>query len=400
MEHRHYKNVSEIPKPPAYVMRPSMHFLWLTFVVIGVVTFIFGLKIDANRAWHNYLLNYFYWMALGLSGVFFVALQHITSARWSVPFRRVPEAFVAYLPIAFILFLVLLTGVHSLYEWSHPQEVLKDVLLKGKMPYLNLPFFTGRNIVFLSVWMGTGFWFLKNSLRQDVSGSVGLTILNKTISAPFLVFFGISFTLASFDLLMSLEAHWFSTIFGVYCFAGLFQSGLAMMIVLVIALRRQGALQHVVNENHLHDLGKLMFAFTVFWAYIAFSQYMLIWYANLPEETGYLIRRTEGHWTPVALALLICKFVIPFFMLICRPAKRNENFLLFVALWILGAQWIDCYWMIYPLLGDKPVFGWQEIGLFLGFMGLFALSVTWILQRVQAVPMKDPRLLEGVNHHQ
>ncbi|MDP2600564.1 MAG: molybdopterin oxidoreductase [Deltaproteobacteria bacterium] len=394
MEHKHYRSVKEIPAPPRFQMSFKAHLVWLGLVAVGAITFLVSLKMDADRAWHNYLLNYFYWMCLGVSGVFFVALQYITTSVWSTPLRRVPASFLGFLPVALVLLLILFAGTHHLYEWTHHAVVMADPILKGKTPYLNMPFFVIRNILFLALWFGAGLLLLKKD------GEASALSKNRKISAIFILVFAVSFTMASFDLFMSLEPHWFSTIFGVYTFAGMFYSSMAMIIIFVIVLRRQGVLAHVVNENHLHDLGKLMFAFCVFWAYIAFSQYMLIWYGNLPEETGFMIRRTEGAWMPVALALLFGKFVIPFFLLISRPAKRHENYLLFVSVWVLAMQWLDCYWIVYPMLNAKPVFGWQEIGLFLGFMGLFVLSVTWVMQKIPMVPMKDPRLLEGVNHHQ
>lgn len=420
MTQKHYANVNQIPKPAPFVVSPVMHLFFLVLVVIGVAAFAWGLKENAARTWHSYLLNYFYWLTLSLSGLFFMALQYITSSMWSSPLKRIPESFISFLPLAFILMLFPFIGMFSeifsffsvshaghpsggmsmLYEWTHSETVASDAILKGKESYLNLGFFLGRNVFSFLIWMGAGFWLVRNSLKQDVTGSVDLTRLNRKIAAPFLVLFALTYTVASFDWLMSLEPHWFSTVFGVYCFAGLFESGMALTILFVVALRRQGAFKDVINENHLHDLGKLMFAFCVFWAYIAFSQYMLIWYGNLPEEIGYMIRRTEGSWTPVALALLFGKFVVPFFLLISRSSKRSENYLLFVSVWVLAAQYLDVYWMIYPLLGSKPLFGWQEVGLFLGFLGLFVLSSCLFLQRVQPVALKDPRLLEGVNHHQ
>lgn len=400
MAHKHYSSVDKIPRATPYTMSPRAHFIYLGLVVVGVVSFILSLNLNGERAWHNYLTNYFFFFSLSLSGLFFLALQYTTGSVWSIPLKRVSEALMGYLPIAFVLMLILfLLGLHPLYEWTHTEEVLHDAILKGKRAYLNVPFFVLRNILFFGLWMGTGFWLFKNSLAQDQSGDVRLSRLNKKISAPFLVLFGLTFTVASFDFLMTLEPHWFSTIFGVYLFAGLFETGMAISILFVLHLRKQGALKDVINENHLHDLGKLMFAFCVFWAYIAFSQYMLIWYGNLPEETGYLIRRTEGGWMPVALALLFGKFIIPFFMLLSRNAKRNPGYLLFVSIWVLAAQWLDCYWLVFPMLG-APLFGWQEIGTFLGFLGLFILSVTWVLQRIPPIPWKDPGLLEGVNYHQ
>ncbi|MBI2339620.1 MAG: molybdopterin oxidoreductase [Deltaproteobacteria bacterium] len=389
-----------IPKPQSFELSAKLKALFALLVVVGAVAFITGLKIDADRAWSNYLLNYFYWLCLGLAGVFFAALQHITASYWSVTVRRVGEAFIAYLPVAAVLFIVLLFGSHHLYEWTHPHIMEEDPLLGLKKAYLNVPFFVIRAVLLFAVALGLGGWMVKNSVQQDKNGEARLTLLNTKISAPFLLLFAIAFTLVAVDLMMSLAPHWFSTIFGVYCWAGLFYSGLAMIAIWTIALRKKGILAPFVTDDHLHDLGKLMFAFLVFWGYIAFSQYMLIWYANLPEETPYMIARTQGAWKPVSVALMLVKFVIPFFLLVSRPAKRKENWLMFIAFWFLGAQWLDIYWMVFPAHFDKPVFGFMEIGMFLGFAGIFFLSVGGFLRKVNVVPVQDPWLEQCLHHHQ
>ena len=396
----HYRSLETIPTPKSFLAPASLKKTLLGLVALGVITFLIGLWADSHRAWSSYLLNYFYWMSLGLAGVFFTALQHVTGSVWSAPIRRVAEVFGAFLPVSLVLFLFLFFGLHDLYEWTHADVVAADPLLQGKAPYLNFPFFAFRNILFLVAWTAAAYFLLRNSCTQDDTGAVSLTKRSVKISAIFILFFAVSYTLTGFDLMMSLEPHWFSTIFGIYCFAGLFLSGLAMITVVVILLKRQGYLP-IVNDNHLFDLGKLMFAFCVFWAYIAFSQFMLIWYSNLPEETFYMIRRVEGPWKYVSILLLLSKFIIPFLLLLPATLKRKEGYLLKVAIWILVAHWIDCYWMVYPVYSPKmPVFGWMEVGVTAGFAGLFGLSLCWLLKQVPVYPKKDPKLLEGVNFHQ
>ncbi len=396
----HYHSLDSIPAPKKFQIPARARTFLFGCVAVGLLCFVIGLFVDADRAWHNYLLNYFFWMSIGLGGVFFTALQHITGSVWSVPIRRVSESMVAFLPVAAVLFLILFFGVHSLYDWTHADVVLKDPLLFGKQSYLNLPFFYIRNLLFLAAWTTAGYFFLRNSVSQDDTGALHWTKRNVKIAAAFLLFFAISYTLTSFDQMMSLEPHWFSTIFGIYCFAGLFFSALAVISIIVVLLKKGGYLP-IVNDSHLHDLGKLMFAFCVFWAYIAFSQFMLIWYGNLPEETFYMIQRVEGNWLPVSVALLLLKFVIPFFLLLPAGMKRKENYLLGVAVLVLVAHWIDCYWMVFPTLSPShPVFGWMEIGMIPGFLGLFGLSVGWLLSQVPVYPEKDPKLLDGVNFHQ
>ncbi|OGQ21391.1 MAG: hypothetical protein A3I05_02180 [Deltaproteobacteria bacterium RIFCSPLOWO2_02_FULL_44_10] len=370
-------------------------------IAIGIITFAIGLSVDAQRAWANFLLEYYFWLCVSVAGVFFVALQHITASSWSASIRRIPETFLAYLPVSFLLFLVLaFGGLHHLYEWTHHDVVATDHLLTLKKPYLNETFFALRQILFYLFAFGTGYWMTKNSLRQDITGDPHLTKLNTKIAAPFLLVFAWGFSFISFDLMMSLSPHWFSTIFGIYCWAILFLSGLSMMTIIVILLHKAGYLREVINENHYHDLGKLLFAFLVFWAYIAFSQFMLIWYANLPEETMYMIPRVTGSWKIFSFCFIAIKFVVPFFTLISRKAKRNQNILLAAAIWIFCAQWIDIYWLVFPTFFDAPVFGWIEIGLFIGFAGLFFLSVGSFFTRVSPVAVKDPYLAEGLHLHQ
>ena len=198
---------------------------------------------------------------------------------------------------------------------------------------------------------------------------------------------------------MSLEPHWYSTIFGIYCFAGLFQSSLALVTIVTVYLVNQGLLRGLVSDHHLHDLGKYMKAFTVFYAYIAFSQFMLIWYANLPEETIFYLNRSSGTWLLISWSILIFKFIVPFLLLLPKWAKRNHSQLVLVAMIILIMQYVDIYWLVYPNLDNNNVlFGWQEIGMFMGFLGLFMLVVTRFLAKNNLVPIKDPRIQESIHH--
>lgn len=242
----------------------------------------------------------------------------------------------------------------------------------------------------------------KNSLNQDITGEHRFTLSNIKLSAIFIPLFAITFTLCSFDLVMSLEPHWFSTIFGVYCFSGLFYGGLSLLAYLTICGSQKGVFtKDLVNENHIHDIGKLMFAFTVFWGYILFSQLMLQWYANLPEEIPYYLRRFDGSWWDVGVFLFLVHFVLPFFLLLPRQAKRSASYLKKMACLMLFSQWVDVYYMVMPVFFKKgPVFGWIEIGVFLGFLGLFGLTLSRFLNRVPSLPIKDPRLTDCLAHVQ
>lgn len=398
----HTTHAKEVRNPGSYRVSPGLKTLLPVFVLIGAVTVALGLKVAPERVWPNFLINYFYFFSLALCGAFFTALQHVTNAYWSVTVRRMAEGLMSYLPVALVLGAVLLIGRQVLWKWTDPNLVAHDHVLQAKQCYLNTKFFAVRLFGFIGILTALGFTIRKNSLLQDSSGSEALTLSNIKLSTVFLPFFGVGYTLIAFDLLMSLEPHWFSTIYGVYCFAGLFYSGLALLALMIIKGRKQGLFSNeLVNANHIHDIGKLMFAFTVFWAYIGFSQLMLQWYANMPEETPYYIDRFHGGWWAYSGLLLVAHFIVPFFGLLPRGAKRNESYLAKMAVWMLAAQWLDIYYLVMPpFFKDGPVFGWIEVGTFLGFLGLFGITVGRFLEKVPAIPLKDPRMAQCLGHSQ
>jgi hypothetical protein len=369
-------------------------------VLIGAVTFLIEKGPDPTGTYAAFLVGFWFFMALGLAGTFFTALHYLVGATWSVVVRRVAEAFTSYLPVSLVLLLVLLLGIPHLYVWSVPATGGDHLVDVAKGGYLTTPLFTLRTIFILALWCLFSWYFVRNSLRQDETGNPGLTRANMKASAIFILLFAITLTLLSFDLIMSLEPTWYSTIFGVYCFAGLWQSGLAAITIVVILLRRQGALSGIVNRAHYWDLGKYMFAFSVFWMYIAFSQFMLIWYANLPEEIDWMIKRTFTSWGGIGIALMVFKFGIPFFALMHQKAKESEVGLLTIAGAILIGQWIDLYWMILPAFSPGAVaFGWTEIGIFLGFLGLFGWTLIRFFSRHPVAPVGDPFFEASMRFH-
>ena len=321
-----------------------------------------------------------------------------SNAGWSVNVRRIFEAVASYLPWSIVLLIPVVYFGYFLYEWYHPEHIEADLILKNKSAYLNVPFFIIRLAVFFVGW----FFFYKKlvqfSLRQDQDGKAVWTDKSVRYSVWFLLFFVPSFSLLSVDLLMSLDAHWFSTIFGVYTFAGSFQSGLAVMILLTIYFmpRSKGK----INENHLHDLGKFLMGMTLFWAYIAFSQYMLIWYANLPEETTFYVPRSKGSWAFVSIALIVFKFVVPFICLLPRWVKRNVKTMTALSVLILMMQYVDIYWLVYPAVSPEQVYwSWKDGAFFLGFLGFFIWIVFRFFAQNSFMPSQDPREHESSAHH-
>ena len=392
---------TELKNPGKLPAVPQLNLLFIVLFALGAGAFAMALKTDLTRAWGSFALNYFFFMCFAVGGLFFAAIQHATNAMWSAPVRRIAEAYTSFLPFVLILFVILAVfGLHHLYEWSHPDVIAADAALRGKVGYLNGKFFIIRNVIAILLWIFFAKAIVGNSLKQDATGDFRYTKKNRVLAPLFLIVFALSFTMMSFDVLMSLDPHWFSTIYGVYCFAGLFYSVLALTCIIAILLRRANLLVSIISEDHLHDIGKFMFAFTVFWAYISFAQFMLIWYANLPEEN--YIRRFHGGWFNISVFLLVGKFLVPFFALIARGSKRNECRLLIVASFMLVAQWIDLLWLIQPELGFSklaPHVGWIEIGTTLGFTGLFGVVVTRFLSKNNLVAIGDPRLKESVEHH-
>lgn len=391
---------AEIKDPGTFTVSGRLKTICAVLSFIGLVVFVVTLIKNPQRAWLAYLIPFFYFTSLALGGLFFASIQHVVKAGWSVNIRRIAEGFTSFLPYAAVFGLIYLIGAPHLYKWLKPEKVAADPLLQHKAAYLNSTFFIIRVVLFFGLWLAFKKLIVGRSLEQDKTGDVNLTHKLVGISIAFLIIFALSYSFFSIDLLMSLEPHWFSTIFGVYAFAGLFQSTLAFLILTLLYLKKKGLMSGYVTADHLHDLGKFLFAFTVFWAYIAFSQYMLIWYANLPEETIFIIPRTEHGWLYVSIFLLLGKFVIPFIALLPRWAKRSPAHLGAVSGLILVMQYVDLYWLAYPSLHEeKLVFSVPEIGVFLGFLGVFLFALTKFLSSNKLVPVKDPRIHESLHHH-
>jgi hypothetical protein len=370
------------------------------FVAIGLIGFVVGLLRNQDRLWASYLTSFFFVSCLSLGGLFFAVLQHISKAGWSSSIRRQAEAMSSFIPSMVVGSLVLLAGLKHLYPWADPAFVAENPIIQAKTAYLNSTFLVIRLLIF-----GLGILFFAramvgNSVKQDRDGDAKYTHKNVALAVAYILFFSLSFSLFSVDLLMSLLPTWYSTIFGIYCFAGLFQSSLAFLILMMIYIKRKGYVQGYYNQEHVHDVAKFLKGFTIFWAYIAFSQFMLIWYANIPEETEYYLMRSEGAWMSISVALLVFKFIVPFLALLPRAAKRNEGHLILVCTLLLVMQYLDVYWMVYPnFFEGEVVFGFYEVSLLMGFVGIFLLSIQKFFKKNAMVAIKDPRLEEALHHH-
>jgi hypothetical protein len=353
-----------------------------------------------TRFYASYLVSFVFFLSLALGALFFVLVQHVTRAGWSVAVRRLAEGIApnVFFPMAFLA-LPVLYGLRTLYPWTDAAAVAADHLLHAKEPWLNVPFFLGRTVFYFGVWSGLAIWFHRKSTEQDRTGDPRLTQAMEKTSTAALIFFAFTVTFFAFDYLMSLTPHWYSTIFGVYFFAGCVLGFFALMSVLAFLVQRAGALRRAITTEHYHDLGKLVFAFTVFWAYIGFSQYMLMWYANLPEETIWYAARQTGSWTTMSLLLIFGHFLVPFLALMSRDVKRRKPLLLTGAVWMLAMQWADVYWLVMPAKSPGVVpLSFMDLAVFLGVGGLFFAAALRRLGAHALVAVKDPRLSESLGY--
>lgn len=394
------RHVHEPPAAPAAWQLSPRSRTWLTaLLAVGALALAVGFFVAPQRAWANLLLGNFYFLTLALCGVLFMAIHYLANAGWWVLIKRVPQALTAYLLPGALVMLALYFGIHQLYEWSHEQTVVSNPLLQGKAAYLNEPFFMARMVLFLGLWLLLAMQLEKHSLRLDATGDLAHLRRVKRYAALFLVGFGITLTFASFDWVMSLEPEWYSTIFAVYIFSGLFVSGVAAITMATLFLKSRGLLP-AVNENHLQDLGKYLFGFSTFWAYIWVSQYLLMWYANIPEETVYYVRRMNSSWYPLFLGNLFVNWVIPFLLLVTRRAKRGTRVLWWASGLILAGHWLDLYLMIMPVFSPQFSLTWLEPLLLAGFAAGFILVAARKANRLLPGQCQDPYLSESLHFHQ
>jgi hypothetical protein len=353
---------------------------------------------DPRELVRSWLVAFAFFLSIALGALFFVLLHHLTRAGWSTLVRRLAEHAAATLPLFALLFLPIAFGLGELYHWAEPGAAAHDPVLAGKHPFLNPTAFYLRAAVYFAVWGALGGWYRRRSIAQDGAGDPAISRRLQSLSAPAMLAFGVTLTFAAFDWLMSLDPHWYSTIFGVYYFAGCAVAVYAALSIAVLALQQTGVLADEITPEHFHDLGKMLFAFVVFWAYIAFSQFLLIWYGNIPEETEWYAHRLGHGWREVTVALALGHFVIPFFYLLPRGVKRRRGTLLAGALWMLAVHYLDLYWLAMPgLRPDSPRPHLSDGLAFLAVGGLFVAAVGWLARRPALVPVRDPRLAESLS---
>lgn len=368
---------------------------WI-LLIVGAVIAAAGYLIDPRRMAFDNIIGFLFLTSIGIGSIFLVALEYIAGAVWSVPMRRVNEFLGALTLLIPLLAIPIFLNLHDLYHWTHTEAVAADKILQGKSSYLNVNFFVLRFVIIFVLWSLFYFLFTRNSSRQDITKDQSLTTRNIKLSAVFMPVFAITLTLTAVDWAMSLEPHWYSTMYGVYYFSGTVLAALAAATYIIVKMYESGYFPQL-QRDHFYSLGALLFAFINFWAYIAFSQFLLIWYADLPEETFWFISRWKNGWEYVSILLIIVHFVVPYFALLTQDSKMDTKRLKLMAIWILFAHMLDLYWLVMPTYSKTVPFSWNEFGFPILLVGLIMVVFSFKVKRNNIVPIGDPKLERGLS---
>ncbi len=406
--------MSHTIEKPTDITIPS-NSMWAKLPVLGGICAATGLGATLAmafgehkaRAMFSYLWAYEVWLAVALGALGWVMIDQIVRAGWSAVVRRISETAAATLPVFAVLFIPIVTvGYHALYPWTHET----DAILERKRWFLSTPFFMGRAGLYLLIWTALSLYLYRMSVKQDAAADEAakarITRSIWRVSTFGIILYVLTQSFQAIDWMMSLQPHWYSTIFGVYYFAASTLAFFAFITLVSMGLQKAGVLKTAITIEHYHDLGKYLFGYTIFWAYIAFSQFILIWYANIPEETEFYIARLHGGWEWVSYALPVLHFFVPFLYFLSRQVKRKQLLLGLGAAWVLVMHLVDLYWLILPNFGahgeghHEPhfAFSWLDVAALVGIGGVFMATFGWLLARNKVVCVNDPRLPESLAH--
>lgn len=380
----------------------KMAALAATVVGLILVAISFFVYDNPTRVWANLLVNSFFFTGISVAGIFFVAVNLVGEGGWYTVLKRTPESMSTFIPIG-MLFLIIVVlagflGFHDVYKWMNPEIAAHDEIIQGKSGYLNMPFFMIRVIAYAAIWIGFSMVLRKLSLQNDTLDTREHYIKQRNLAATFLVLFAVTSSTSAWDFMMSIDVHWFSTLYGWYTFSGYWVSGIAVMLVIVLHLKKNGYLPNV-NMSHIHDLGKFLFAFSIFWTYLYFSQFLLIWYANMPEEIVYYVERFDTNYRNWILIMMVINLVLPLLVLMTRDAKRNTGLLSVMAILVVIGHYMDTFQMVMPGAVAEN-WGWSipELGTLLFFAGLFTFVVMNALTKVPVEPAQGTFLDESKHH--
>jgi len=361
--------------------------------VLGLAVAGAGGLVDPDQFFRSYLVAYLFFTGIALGSLALVSLNHVTGGRWGVVIRRVCEAAMRTLPLLLLLFLPLLLGLTNLYEWARPAAVAHDAVLQHKQAYLNVPFFIVRVGIYFAVWLVVTRYLVRWSREQDDTGDPGVVRRLQFLGRGSLLLYSLTMTFAAVDWAMSLEPHWYSTIYGILIIGGQVLSAFAFVIPVLMLLSDRAPFNELVTAEQFHDLGKLMLAFVMLYAYFAFSQFLIVWSGNLPEETPWYLARLNGGWQYLAIALVLFQFALPFVILLSRNLKRNARRLAGVALVVLVARLLDLFWLLKPAFSPAHFsIHWMDVAAVLGVGGLWLSFFLWRLRGQPLLPLRDPEL--------
>jgi hypothetical protein len=390
-----------------YTVAKNTKLISYALMAIGLLALIFGFINDPHRSWTSLFINNYYFLAISAFAIFFVALQYVSEAAWAIALKRVAEGITSYfLTGGVIILLIIIAGAYHMnhiWHWMEtgimdPSADNYDSIIAGKQAYLNTPFFFIRAVLYIFGWWYASKRLIALSRKEDVEGGLSSHKKSITVSALFIGFFGYTSSMMAWDWIMSIDTHWFSTLFGWFVFSSMGVTGFTMIALISIYLKRKGFLEFV-NENHIHDLGKWIFSFSVLWTYMWFSQFMLIWYSNIPEEVTYYMARWD-HYNFLFWATSVINFIFPLLILMSRDGKRNFNYIFTVGIFVLIGHWFNVFLMIAPgTLKDHWHIGYVEIGMFLGFLGLFLYIVHNALTKAPLFVKNHPYADETIHHH-
>ena len=418
--------MKDIAERSLFKIPASFKGIFGVFILLGVGMFVTGLVSEEEnnvlRTWQAFLINTVFWAGIAHSGIFFSVIWQLTDAKWGRPFKRLAESCAGFLPYSFLMFFIVFFGSNVLYEWTHSPFLHHGVAVKSG--WLNLPFFVSRNIFWLVLIYSVSWWFVKTSIKPDIAlarkllgskwgGSfadkiligygdhedevIRLEKLSRKIAPALAILYAVGVSFLAWDFVMSLDQEWFSTLFGVFFLIGNMHAFLGLMLLTSVTVRKKFKFEEYITINRLHDLAKMLFAFSLLWAYMGYSQYLVIWYADLPEETPYLvIRSMTKPWDVMFLLIILAVFVIPFLGLLPKTFCRIPNYIRVMGVWVAIGQWFAVYFLVVPSLqhfGHYHIYlGLHELLISLGFLGVFILAYLNFLGKVPILPISDKHL--------
>jgi hypothetical protein len=410
MDHIHPPLVpAESFAPPATLRR--LQAPALVTGVVGLALAAVGFFVDRPHFYQAWLTGWVLWLSVALGCLGLLMLHHMTHGAWGLVIRRPLEAAARTLPLLIVLFVPVVLGMHDLYHWTHEDVVRADPFLTAKQPYLNTPFFLARAALYFAIWLFFAWQLDRLSRRQDEASDAKVYGRLQAWSAAGFLILALTGSFAAIDWLMSLDPHWFSSLYGLWFFAGMGLSGLTFSIVVAAWLGRRDPMRAVIRPRHFHDYGKLFFAFTMLWAYLSFSQYLLMWAGNLPEEIPFYLRRMDGPWAVISVFLLFAHFVLPFLILLSADIKQRGRTLVKVAIWMLAMRWLDFFWNVAPTLqalhaadgeggahhGSPFLMIWIDLAALVGLGGIFVWYFVRQLASRPLLPVGDPFLAEVIH---